>query len=81
MLWSPFWTRLAHECDKRMARFETCDEHSMNEEYSKFRQLLQAALAESIKKDNPLITTLGARLKTNQDIVALQIRRNLLFRT
>jgi len=63
-----------------MTHFETPENSSLNDDYSFFRHLLHTSLAETLRKHKPLITTLTARLKTNNAIIALRIRKNHLYR-
>ena len=75
-----FWDTLELECNEIMTQFQTSEDSSIDEEYVKFRDLLQTALDQALTKGKPTLTTLTTRLKTNQNIVNLRIRKNHLYR-
>ena len=76
----PFWNSYEHDCDNIMIQFETREENSIDEDYSNLREMIHMSLAETLNKHKPLVLTLTARLKTNQNILDLRMRKNHLYR-
>ena len=75
-----FWKALEAECDRELCEFVPLLTNTPDEDYVSLKTKLVTAVQNTLAHTKPSRTVLSARLKSNEQIAELRIRRNRLYR-